>query len=104
MQRFFQTEEHDVVAAAFEFLGLTGGQGDAAFDFAHTHHAVVVHMGVQFDFVGKLFAGGGRNQFVVFILGVGWANECAALGHALHGGIGVGFACFNAVGECGRTH
>ncbi len=58
-------------------------------------------MGVQFDFVGKLFAGSCTDKFVVFFLGVGKAYERATLGHALNGGVCVGFACFNAVGECG---
>lgn len=48
-QLFFQTHEHNVVAAWFQLGYAFCSQRHAAFNFAHTHNTVVVNMGVYFN-------------------------------------------------------
>ena len=47
-QRLRQPHQHHMVAAALQRVHLARGQGDAALDLAHLHHAIgILDMGVQ---------------------------------------------------------
>ena len=52
-QRRFQTHQHNVLAAGLQDDSLAFRQRQAARQFAHPHHTVVIDVGMDFHFIAN---------------------------------------------------
>ena len=73
-----------MIAAGLEFGNGLRIQRHAAFDFAHTHHAVIIDMGMHFDTFGNRAAS--AEQKVLFGFVVVDFHERSAHFHTFNGG------------------